>query len=132
MVSTGWVSSIVLACTTGIWCCSTNGPKRRSGRDPSTRISSSYAPMGAGVAVDGGYLVNGSELVLGCDHSWIARRRPGHQGRPAGGLRQFLPAQRIRDQGTCGNVVGLRGTGSNTLVVKDVLCPGTALGRTTR
>jgi 3-hydroxy-9,10-secoandrosta-1,3,5(10)-triene-9,17-dione monooxygenase len=32
------------------------------GADPSVRISSSYAPMGAGQVVDGGYLVNGTWL----------------------------------------------------------------------
>jgi len=33
--------------------------------DPTVRISSSYAPMGAGVVTDGGYIVNGAwPLVL--------------------------------------------------------------------
>ena len=30
--------------------------------DPTVRVSSSYAPMGAGLVVDGGYLVNGTWL----------------------------------------------------------------------
>ena len=35
------------------------------GEDPTVRISSSYAPMGAGVVDDGGYLVNGAwQLVV--------------------------------------------------------------------
>ena len=36
------------------------------GEDPTVRVSSSYAPMGAGIVVDGGYLVSGVvELVVG-------------------------------------------------------------------
>ncbi len=40
------------------------------GEDPTVRVSSSYAPMGAGTVVDGGYLVNGAwNWSSGCDHA---------------------------------------------------------------
>ena len=74
------------------------GPGRSVGRGSRPRISSSYAPMGAGTVVDGGYLVNGSwNWSSGCDHAtWAFARRPGDQGRQAGRLRQLPdPAQRL-------------------------------------
>jgi len=48
------------------------------GDDPKTRVSSSYAPMGAGVVTDGGYLVNGSwNWSSGCDHAtWASSAAP--------------------------------------------------------
>ena len=89
------------------------------------RISSSYAPMGAGVVVDGGYLVNGTWLwSSGCDHAtWTFVGGPViKDGRPVdfGSFLMPLGDYQIRDDW---NVVGLKGTGSNTLVVKDVFVP---------
>ena len=95
------------------------------GEDATVRISSSYAPMGAGVVVDGGYLVNGTWLwSSGCDHAnWTFVGGPViKDGRPVdfGSFLMPLGDYQIRDEW---HVVGLKGTGSNTLVVKDVFVP---------
>lgn len=57
--STGWVSSIVGVHNWHLALFDQRAQEEVWGEDPSTRISSSYAPMGAGVVVDGGYLVTG-------------------------------------------------------------------------
>jgi 3-hydroxy-9,10-secoandrosta-1,3,5(10)-triene-9,17-dione monooxygenase len=95
------------------------------GADPTTRVSSSYAPMGAGMVVDGGYLVNGTWLwSSGCDHAtWTFVGGPViKDGRPVdfGSFLMPLGDYQIRDDW---HVVGLKGTGSNTLLVKDVFVP---------
>lgn len=76
-------------CTT-VRRCSTRRPQDEVwGDDPSVRVSPSYAPMGAGIVVDGGYLVSGAwQWSSGSEHaSWGVPRRPGDQGRPPGRLR---------------------------------------------
>ena len=60
--------------------------------DAGVRISSSYAPMGAGMVVDGGYLVNGNWLwSSGCDHAtWTFVGGPViKDGRPVDPLQWF-------------------------------------------
>ena len=96
--STGWVSSIIGVHNWHLALFDQQAQEEVWGEDPKTRVSSSYAPMGAGVVTDGGYLVNGSwNWSSGCDHAtWAFLGGPGHQGRPPGRLRQLPdPAQRI-------------------------------------
>src|SRR5580698_4512022 len=70
--STGWVSSVL-----GVhpWHLGLFAPQAQQevwGTDQSTRISSSYAPTGKAVKVDGGHTVGGRwSFSSGCDHaSW--------------------------------------------------------------
>lgn len=93
--------------------------------DPTVRISSSYAPMGAGVVTDGGYIVKGAwHWSSGCDHAtWTFVGGPViKDGRPVdfGSFLVPLGDYTIEDDW---HVVGLKGTGSNTLVMKDVFVP---------
>ena len=68
--STGWVSSIIGVHNWHLALFDQQAQEDVWGDDPKTRISSSYAPMGAGVVVDGGYLVSGSwNWSSGCDHA---------------------------------------------------------------
>ena len=95
------------------------------GSDPTVRISRRTPLWGAGVVVDGGYLVNGTWLwSSGCDHaSWTFVGGPViKDGRPVdfGSFLMPLGDYQIRDDW---HVVGLKGTGSNTLIVKDVFVP---------
>jgi 3-hydroxy-9,10-secoandrosta-1,3,5(10)-triene-9,17-dione monooxygenase len=95
------------------------------GEDPNMRVSSSYAPMGAGVVTDGGYLVNGSwNWSSGCDHAtWAFLGGPViKDGRPVDFGSFLIPRSEYRIDDVW-HVVGLRGTGSNTVVVKNVFVP---------
>ena len=81
--------------------------------------------MGAGVVVDGGYLVSGSwNWSSGCDHaSWAFLGGPViKDGRPVDFGSFLIPRTEYRIDDVW-HVVGLRGTGSNTVVVKDVFVP---------
>jgi len=125
--STGWVAGILgihnwhlaqfdQAAQDEVW-----------GEDASTRISSSYAPMGAGVVTEtgDGYLVNGSwNWSSGCDHaSWAFLGGPViKDGRPVD-FGSFLIPRTDYQIDDVWHVVGLKGTGSNTIVVKDVFVP---------
>src|SRR6201995_3489263 len=58
--STGWVSSIIGVHNWHLALFDQQAQEEVWGQDTNVRISSSYAPMGAGVVVEGGYLVSGS------------------------------------------------------------------------
>lgn len=123
--STGWVAGII-----GIhnWHLSLFDQQAQEdvwGSDPATLISSSYAPMGRGEVVDGGYRVNGSwAWSSGCDLAeWAVLGGPViKDGKPVDFVSFLIPRSdyTIKD---VWNVVGLRGTGSNTIDVKDVFVP---------
>jgi 3-hydroxy-9,10-secoandrosta-1,3,5(10)-triene-9,17-dione monooxygenase len=93
--------------------------------DAAVRISSSYAPMGTGTVVDGGYLVSGTWCwSSGCDHAtWTFLGGPViKDGKPVDFGSFLLPISDYRIDDVW-HVVGLRGTGSNNIVVKDVFVP---------
>ena len=58
--STGWVSSIIGVHNWHLALFDQQAQDEVWGDDPTVRVSSSYAPMGAGIVVDGGYLVSGA------------------------------------------------------------------------
>ena len=95
------------------------------GEDPAVRVSSSYAPMGAGIVVDGGYLVSGAwQWSSGCDHAtWAFLGGPViKDGKPVDFGSFLIPRSEYRIDDVW-HVVGLKGTGSNTVAVKDVFVP---------
>ena len=123
--STGWATSILGVHNWHLAQFDQRAQEEVWGEDPTVRVSSSYAPMGAGTVVDGGYLVNGAwHWSSGCDHAtWAFVGGPViKDGRPVdfGSFLMPLGDYTIDD---VWHVVGLRGTGSNTLVVKDVFVP---------
>jgi 3-hydroxy-9,10-secoandrosta-1,3,5(10)-triene-9,17-dione monooxygenase len=123
--STGWVGSIVGVHNWHIALFDQTAQEEVWGDDTNVRISSSYAPMGAGVVVDGGYLVSGSwNWSSGCDHAtWTFVGGPViKDGRPVD-FGSFLIPRSDYEIEDVWHVVGLRGTGSNTLHVKDVYVP---------
>ena len=124
--SSGWVSSVL-----GVhpWQLALY-PKQAQddvwGTDPTTLISSSYAPMGRATATEGGFTFNGRwSFSSGCDHAqWIF----------LGGLvlddeknvidfRTFLLPRADYEIDDVWDTVGLRGTGSNDIIVKDAFVP---------
>jgi 3-hydroxy-9,10-secoandrosta-1,3,5(10)-triene-9,17-dione monooxygenase len=124
--STGWVASVL-----GVhpWQLSLFPDRAQTevwGEDPHTRVSSSYAPTGKARLVDDGVRLSGRwSFSSGCDHAtWvllggIVTDDDGNQV----DFRTFLLPlgdYRIED---VWDTVGLRGTGSNDIVVDDVFVP---------
>ena len=123
--STGWVSGIVGVHNWHLALFSQQAQEDVWGEDPEIRISSSYAPMGMGEVVDGGYKVNGSwAWSSGCEIAdWVVVGGPViKHGKPVDFVSYLIPRSdyHIKD---VWNVVGLRGTGSNTIEVKDAFVP---------
>lgn len=96
------------------------------GNDTSVLISSSLAPMGKATPVDGGFVLNGRwKYSSGCDHcDWsflgaiVAPEGPGPPDQ-----RHFLIPRSDYEIVDTWNVPGLRATGSNDVVVRDVFVP---------
>lgn len=123
--STGWVAGILGIHNWHLALFDQQAQEDVWGKDTDVRISSSYAPMGAGEVVDGGYKVNGAwAWSSGSDHaSWVVVGGPViKDGRPVD-FGSFLIPREDYEIDDVWNVVGLRGTGSNTVVVKDVFVP---------
>ncbi|WP_182903339.1 3-hydroxy-9,10-secoandrosta-1,3,5(10)-triene-9,17-dione monooxygenase oxygenase subunit [Microbispora sp. H10830] len=96
------------------------------GSDPDALISSSYAPVGRLIPVEGGYRLSGRwRFSSGCEHaSWamVGGLVLGDQGRPVDFMTVLVPRSDylIAD---VWDVIGLRGTGSNDLIVEDAFVP---------
>jgi 3-hydroxy-9,10-secoandrosta-1,3,5(10)-triene-9,17-dione monooxygenase len=124
--STGWVSSVL-----GVhpWHLGLFPPEAQQevwGVDQATRISSSYAPTGKARAVDGGHQVSGRwSFSSGCDHAtWVFLGQivTDEENRPTD-FRTFLLPRSQYAIDDVWDTVGLRGTGSNDILVEDVFVP---------
>ena len=96
------------------------------GSDTTTRVSSSYAPTGKAVVTDGGYTLSGKwSFSSGCDHcSWVLLG--GLVFNDEGNVVDFKTFMVPREKYTIVDVwhtVGLRGTGSNDILVDEVFIP---------
>jgi 3-hydroxy-9,10-secoandrosta-1,3,5(10)-triene-9,17-dione monooxygenase len=123
--STGWVAGIIGVHNWHLALFDQQAQEDVWGKDTDVRISSSYAPMGAGEAVEGGYKVNGAwAWSSGSEHAtWVVVGGPViKDGRPVD-FGSFLIPREDYEIDDVWNVVGLKGTGSNTVVVKDVFVP---------
>ncbi|WHU47880.1 flavin-dependent monooxygenase [Gordonia sp. L191] len=123
--STGWVSGIIGIHNWHLALFDQQAQEDVWGNDTTVRISSSYAPMGMGEVVDGGYKVNGNwAFSSGCEIAdWTFVGGPViKRGKPVDFVSFLLPRSdyTIKD---VWNVVGLKGTGSNTIEVKDAFVP---------
>jgi 3-hydroxy-9,10-secoandrosta-1,3,5(10)-triene-9,17-dione monooxygenase len=96
------------------------------GRDNTVITASSYAHWGDCKRVEGGYVLNGSwKTSSGCDHgqwAFVGAARKNDKGQPIDRIALLVPATdyTIDDDWY---VFGLAGTGSKTLVLKDVFVP---------
>ncbi len=124
--STGWVASVV-----GVhpWQLALFPPQAQQdvwGTDPATRMSSSYAPTGKAKQVDGGYRLDGRwSFSSGCDHaSWVLLGGivTNDEGQPTDFRTFLLPASDYVIDDVW-DTVGLRGTGSNDIVVSNAFVP---------
>lgn len=125
--STGWVAGIIGVHNWHLALFDQQAQEEVWGEDTQVRISSSYAPMGAGVVTESGdgYIVNGSwAWSSGSDHAtWTFVGGPViKDGKPVDFGSFLVPRTDYRIDDVW-NVVGLRGTGSNTLVLENVFVP---------
>ncbi len=98
--------------------------------DVDTWMASPYAPQGVAKPVDGGYLFNGRwQFSSGTDHcDWIilGAMIGGPDGKPLMPprmLHMILPRPDYEIVEDSWNVVGLRGTGSKDIIVRDAFVP---------
>ncbi len=124
--STGWVSSVLGVHPWQVALFHDKAQQAVWGEDTTTRLSSSYAPTGKARLVDGGYQLSGRwSFSSGCDHaSWVLLG--GLVSNDEGQIVDFKTFMVPRSDYAIEdvwNVVGLRGTGSNDIVVDDVFVP---------
>jgi 3-hydroxy-9,10-secoandrosta-1,3,5(10)-triene-9,17-dione monooxygenase len=98
--------------------------------DVDTWVASPYAPQGVAKPVDGGYIFNGRwQFSSGTDHcDWIflgamIGDAEGKPLMPPQMLHMILPRKDYEIVEDSWNVVGLRGTGSKDVIVKDAFVP---------
>ncbi|WP_420879483.1 acyl-CoA dehydrogenase family protein [Rhodococcus sp. (in: high G+C Gram-positive bacteria)] len=128
--SAGWVHGIV-----GVhpWQLAFADPKVQQevwGEDQDTWLASPYMPGGMCVPVDGGYRLSGRwSFSSGTDHcdwaflgAWLADA-DGQMTMPPTGLHVIIPRTDYEIVEDSWDVVGLRGTGSKDLIIKDVFVP---------
>ncbi|MGW5386208.1 acyl-CoA dehydrogenase family protein [Nocardia sp. NPDC003963] len=128
--ATGWICGIV-----GVhpWQLAFADPKVQEevwGEDNDTWMASPYAPTGIARPVDGGYIFNGRwQFSSGTDHcDWIflgamLGDEQGGIADPPTMLHMILPRSDYEIVEDSWNVVGLKGTGSKDIVVRDAFVP---------
>ncbi len=128
--STGWVAGIVGVHPWEMSMCDPRVQEEVWGEDPDTWIASPYAPMGVLRPVDGGYLFNGHwQFSSGTDHcDWIflgafLGDEEGKPLMPPQSQHVILPRSDYTIVEDSWDVVGLRGTGSKDIVIKDAFVP---------
>jgi 3-hydroxy-9,10-secoandrosta-1,3,5(10)-triene-9,17-dione monooxygenase len=124
--STGWVASILGVHPWHVALFEDKAQREVWSDDVDIRISSSYAPMGKARLVDGGYRLSGRwSFSSGCDHAtWVLLGGPAFDadGNPVDFCTYLLPAADYVIEDVW-DTVGLRGTGSNDIIVDDVFVP---------
>ncbi|BCY13359.1 acyl-CoA dehydrogenase [Actinoplanes sp. L3-i22] len=124
--STGWVASVIGVHNWQMALFPDRAQQDVWGDDPGTLMSSSYAPTGKISAVDGGYRVSGRwSFSSGSDHaSWalLGGIVPGEGDTPADFRTFLIPAADYTIEDVW-HTIGLRGTGSNDIVVADAFVP---------
>jgi 3-hydroxy-9,10-secoandrosta-1,3,5(10)-triene-9,17-dione monooxygenase len=124
--STGWVSSVVGVHPWQLALFPLQAQEEVWGADSGTRMSSSYAPTGRAEAVPGGHQLSGRwSFSSGCDHATWALLGAivlDADGNPADFRTFLLPASDYVIDNVW-DTVGLRGTGSNDVVVAGAFVP---------
>jgi 3-hydroxy-9,10-secoandrosta-1,3,5(10)-triene-9,17-dione monooxygenase len=123
--STGWVASVLGVHPWHLALFPLQAQQEVWGTDPATRISSSYAPTGKAEAVPGGYRLTGRwSFSSGCSHAtWVLLGGIVlDDGKPVDFRTFVLPASDYAIDDVW-DTVGLRGTGSNDIVVEGAFVP---------
>lgn len=123
--STGWVAAVLGISPWNLALFDTRAQDEVWGADRDARICSSYALTGTAIPVEGGYRLSGRwGFASGCDHAqWaLLGARVMAEDTPVDSCTFLVPATEF----TIADVwqaVGLRGTGSNDILVEDVFVP---------
>ncbi|GEB55815.1 3-hydroxy-9,10-secoandrosta-1,3,5(10)-triene-9,17-dione monooxygenase oxygenase subunit [Streptomyces gardneri] len=124
--STGWAAAVLGVHPWHLALFDSRAQKDVWGADDTARICSSHAPTGEVTPVDGGFRLSGRwHLSAGCGHAqWalLGGLVTDGEGRPVD-MRTFLvPCADYRVDDVW-EAVGLRGSGSNDIVVEDAFVP---------
>lgn len=124
--STGWVAAVMGVHAWQLGLFPDQAQQDVWGEDAGTLLCSSYAPVGRLEPVDGGYRLAGHwSFSSGCCHAgWalLGAVLRGTGGKPLDFLTVLVPAADYEIVDVW-DPVGLRGTGSNDIVVKDAFVP---------
>ncbi|QHG80719.1 MULTISPECIES: acyl-CoA dehydrogenase family protein [Rhodococcus] len=127
--STGWVAGVVGVHAHELAQTDQRLQEEVWGENEDTWVASPYAPMGRAKPVEGGYIFNGrwsfSSGTDQCQWVMIGGLILGPDGQPDGkGTYHFcLPRGDYEIVEDSWNVMGLRGTGSKDLIVRDAFVP---------
>ena len=124
--SSGWVSSVLGVHPWQLGLFDDRAQQEVWGEDNTTLVSSSYAPMGRAKVTEDGFVFNGRwSFSSGCDHAqWIflGGLVVDDEGNPTD-FRTFLLPRSDYEIEDVWDTIGLRGTGSNDIIVKDAVVP---------
>lgn len=124
--STGWVSSVIGVHPWQLALFPDQAQQDVWGEDNGTLVSSSYAPTGKLTPVEGGYQATGRwSFSSGCDHcTWVllGAMVMGDDGKPVDMVTILVPKGDYRIEDVW-DVVGLRATGSNDIVIDGAFVP---------
>jgi 3-hydroxy-9,10-secoandrosta-1,3,5(10)-triene-9,17-dione monooxygenase len=124
--STGWIASVLGVHPWQVALFDEEAQRAVWGEDTSTRLSSSYAPTGKAVLTEGGFTLSGKwSFSSGCDHAtWVLLGGLvfDQEGQVVDFRTFLLPREKYQIVDVW-NVVGLRGTGSNDIVVEETFIP---------
>ncbi len=126
-MSTGWVFGVVGGHPYELALFPDQAQREVWGDDTSVLASSSYQPVGHVERVEGGFLLSGHwGFSSGCDHcQWVLLGSlipPAHEGEPPE-MRTFLLPRRDYRIADAWHVFGLKGTGSEDIVVERAFVP---------
>jgi 3-hydroxy-9,10-secoandrosta-1,3,5(10)-triene-9,17-dione monooxygenase len=124
--STGWVASVLGCHPWQLALFDDRAQREVWGEDDDTLVSSSYAPMGRATPTEGGFEFTGRwSFSSGCDHAtWVflGGLVLGDDGTPTD-FRTFLLPRTDYTIDDVWDTIGLRGTGSNDVIVDKVFVP---------
>ncbi|MCC5577994.1 flavin-dependent monooxygenase [Microtetraspora sp. AC03309] len=124
--STGWVASVLGVHPWQLGLFAEAAQDEVWGVDPDTLVASSYAPVGRLIPVEGGYELSGRwKFSSGCEHAqWalIGGLIVGAEGRPVDFMTVLVPRSDYVIEDVW-DVIGLRGTASNDIVVDGAFVP---------
>src|SRR6476469_8238155 len=126
----GWINGVVGVHPYQLAYADPRGAEEIWGNDVDPWVASPYAPRGVAKPVDGGYIFNGRwQFSSGTDQcEWIILGAmlgdaDGKPLMPPQMLHMILPRKDYEIVDDSWNVVGLRGTGSKDVIVKDAFVP---------
>lgn len=124
--SSAWVLTLLNICNWAVGITPDQARQEIFGTDPDARVCGVLTPSGTATPVSGGYTVTGSwGFASGCLHAtWalMGVQVMDEHGTVTGFGNLTMPMKELTIKDTW-RVAGMRGTGSNTVIAKDVFVP---------